>query len=335
MNISEISVKRPTLVVVVFTILVFLGFMSYKALNYELIPKFSSPIFTVVTVYPGAGPTEVENSVSKKIEEILSGLPGLDVIRSISQEGVSIVIVSLKLNTDVDPVVNDAVRKVQSIRSLLPPQVREPSISKISMNDYPVITLSVSADMPASKLNDELNYKIKPAFAKIDGVGEISLLGGTEREIQVNISHQKLDNFHLSILQVIQAIQNSNLDFPAGKISNSDRQTLLRMSAKFSTVADIANLTISQLPDGSLLKLRDIAEIIDAEKEITTLYRVNGLQSVGIQIKKQDEANTVNVCDAVLKETEKLEKQYASSNLKFTVSQDSSTVINDAADSVT
>lgn len=334
MNISELSIKRPTLVVVVFTILVFLGIMSYESLNYELVPKFSSPVFTVVTVYPGAGPTEVENSVSKRIEEALSGLPGVDVIRSISQEGISIVIVSLKLNADVDPIVNDAVRKVQSIRSLLPPQVREPSISKISLSDFPIITLSVNAEMPAAKLYDELSYRIKPAFAKLDGVGEITMLGSAEREIQVNIDRQKLENYNLSVLQVIQAIQTSNLDFPAGKISNAYRQTLLRMSAKYTSVADIANLTVSRHNDGSLLKLKDIAEVIDAEKDITTLYRVNGVQAVGIQIKKQDEANTVNVCNAIKNETEQLEKQYASSKLKFTVSHDSSILINDAAYSV-
>ena len=334
MNISEMSVKRPTIVVVVFTILVFLGYMSFNSLNYELLPKFTSPVFTVATVYPGAGPLEVENSVSKRIEEAISGLPNIDVIRSISQEGISVVIVTLKTGADVDPVVNDAIRKVQFIRSLLPPQVLEPSISKFSVNELPIMTLGVKADMSASKLYDELNYRIKPAFAKIDGVGEISLMGGTEREIQVNINHEKLDNYHLSILQVVQTIQASNIDFPAGKITSSQTQTLLRMSAKFTNISDIANLTISRFPDGSLIKLKDIAEVIDAEKDATTLYRVNGLQSVGIQIKKQDDANAVAVCDAVKKEITQLGEQYSSSNLEFSIPQDGSLIIMDAAKSV-
>jgi len=334
MNVSEISVKRPTLVVVVFTILVFLGYMSFKSLNYELFPKFSSPVFTVVTVYPGAGPSEVENSVSKKVEEAVSGLPNIDVIRSISQEGISVVMVSLKTGADIDPIVNDAVRKVQSIRSLLPPQALESSVAKFSVNELPVMTLGVKADMAAIKLYDELNYHIKPAFAKIDGVGEITLLGGTQREIQVNINHEKLDNYHLSILQTVQAIQSSNLEFPAGKITSSASQTMLRMSAKFAAVDDIANLIISQLPDGSLLRLKDIAEVIDTEKDATTLYRVNGVQSVGIQIKKQDDANTVTVCEAVKKEIVQLESQYSASNLKFNIPQDGSLIILEAAKSV-
>lgn len=334
MNVSELSVKRPTLVVVLFAILVFLGFMSYKSLNYELLPKFSAPVFTVVTVYPGAGPTEVESGVSKPIEEVLSGLPNVDVIRSISQENVSAVIVSLKTGTEVDPVLNEAVRKVQSIKSTLPSQVQEPSITKMAFSEAPVLTLSVNADMPAAKLYDELNYRIKPLFAKVDGVGEINLIGGSEREIQVNINHEKLDNYHLSILQVTQAIQASNIDFPAGKIIDNNSQTLLRMSAKYATLSDISNLVVSKLPDGSLIKVKDVAEVVDSEKDATTLYRVNGKPSLGIQIKKQDDANTVSVCDALKTEVKKVEQQYASVNMKFTLPQDGSIVILDAAKSV-
>lgn len=334
MRLSDISVKRPSLVVVVFTILVFLGYMSFTSLNYELLPKFSSPVFTVVTAYPGAGPAEVENSVSKRVEEAVSGLPNIDVIRSISQEGISVVMVSLKAGADVDPIVNDAVRKVRSIHSLLPPQALASSVAKFSANQLPIMTLGVKSDLTAVKLYDELNYRIKPALAKIDGVGEITLLGGTQREIQVNINHEKLDNYHLSIMQAVRAIQSSNLEFPAGKISRSTSQTMLRMSAKFSTVSDIANLNITQLPDGSLLKLKDIAEVIDTEKDATTLYRVNGIQSVGIQITKQDDANTVTVCDAVKKEIGQLEKQYSAFHLKFGIPRDGSLIILEAAKSV-
>ena len=334
MNLSDISIKRPTLVVVLFTTLLFLGYMSFKSLNYELFPKFSSPVFTVSAIYPGAGPLEVENSVSKKIEEAVSGLPSIDVIRSISQEGVSVVIVTLKTGADVDAIVNDAVRKVQSIRGLLPPQVLEPTITKFSMNEFPILTLSVSADMPATDFYDELSYRIKPSLSKIDGVGEITIMGATEREIQVNINHNKLDDYNLSILQVVQAIQTSNIDFPAGKISNDNSQTLLRISSKYRKVSDISDITIAQKSDGSLVKLKDIAEVIDSQKDVTTLYRVNGVQAIGLQIKKQDDANTVTVCEAIRAETSRLEKQYSGINLKFSISQDGSVIIMDAAKSV-
>jgi HAE1 family hydrophobic/amphiphilic exporter-1 len=335
MNISELSIKRPTLVVVLFTILSFLGYISLKSLNYELIPKFSTPYFSVVTAYPGASPTEVENSLTKPVEEAVSGLPNVETIRSISQEGISMVIVELKLKADVDAVLNEAVRKIKSAQSDFPKSALEPSVSKISVDDSPVISLGVRANLPAFQLYDELNYRIKPAFAKIEGVGEVGLVGGTQREIQVNIDHNKLDNYKLSILQVLQAIQLSNMDFPAGKITTEKSQTLLRMSAKYKKTDDIKNLVVVRMQDGTLVKLNDIAEIIDTGKDMTSIFRVNGEQSVGVQIKKQDDANTVDVCQAVKKEVLQLENQYAAQDMKFSIPQDSSLFILEAAQSVT
>lgn len=335
MNISELSIKRPTLVVVLFTILSFLGYISLKSLNYELIPKFSTPYFSVVTAYPGASPTEVENSLTKPIEEAVSGLPNVETIRSISQEGVSMVIVELKLKADVDAVLNEAVRKIKSVQSNFPRSALEPSVSKISMDDAPVISLGVRANLPASQLYDELNYRIKPTFAKIEGVGEVSLVGGTQREIQVNIDQKKLDNYKLSILQVLQAIQSSNRDFPAGKITTGKSQTLLRMSAKYKKTSDIRNLIIARMQDGTFIRLSDIAEVTDTKKDMTSIFRVNGEQSVGIQIKKQDDANTVEVCQAVKEEIQKLEQQYTDQKLEFSIPQDSSLFIMEAAQSVT
>ncbi len=335
MNISELSIRRPTLVVVLFTILAFLGYISLNSLNYELIPKFSTPYFSVVTAYPGASPSEVENSLTKPIEEAVSGLPNVETIRSISQEGVSMVIVELKLKADVDAVLNEAARKIKSVQGDFPKSALEPSVSKISVNDSPVISLGIRADLPAPELYDKLNYRIKPAFAKIDGVGEVSLVGGTEREIQVNIDHDKLDNYKLSILQVLQAVQSSNMDFPAGKISTEKSQTLLRMSAKYKTPDDIRNLVVARMPDGALVKLYNIAEVTDTEKDMTSIFRVNGEQSVGVQIKKQDDANTVEVCQAVKEEVQQLEKQYAAQNIQFSIPQDSSLFILEAARSVT
>lgn len=334
MNLSELSVKRPTLVIVLFIVLSFLGVMSYQSMRYELIPEFSSPIFTVVTAYPGAGSLEVENSLSRPIEETLSSLSNVKVIRSISQEGISIVMVTLQTNAEVDPIVNDAVRKIQAVRSQLPSQVMEPIVSKVSVNSLPVMVLSVTADMPATELHDELKYRVKPAFSKIEGVAEIEFLGALEREIQVNVNHEKLDQYNLSILQVVNAIQASNLDFPAGRIKADTHQTLLRLSSKFNRLPEISELVISKGSDGSLLKLKDIAEIIDAEKERSSLYRVNGEPAVGIQIKKQDGSNTVEVCAGIMKEVTALERQYAASNMQFGVQQDGSLLVIDAADSV-
>lgn len=334
MNLATISVTRPTLIVVIFATLTFLGFMSMRSLNYELLPKFSAPIFTVITDYPGASPLEVENSVSKRIEEAVSGLANVDVVRSISQESVSIVMVIMKDGAEVDPIMNEAIRKIQAIRRDLPPTTSEPAVSQISLDELPVITLGVRANMSASELYDELDYRIRPQLSKIDGIGEINLIGGSPREVQVNVNHQKLDNYQLSIMQVVQAIQAANIDFPAGKLEGEQGQTLLRMSSKYQDPEEIADLNITKMPDGSLIKLKDIAEVIDTQKEKNTLYRVNGIPSVGVQIKKKDDANTVKVSDAVKEEIGTIEKVYAEHHLKFSIPQDGSILIMDAVNSV-
>lgn len=335
MNISELSVKRPTLVVVIFAVLCFLGFMGMRGLNYELLPKWTAPIFTVVTVYPGASPVEVESSVTKKVEEAVASLSNVDVVRSISQEGVSLVIVSLKVDADVDPVVNEAVRKIQSIKGELPVYAKEPSVTQISMDDMPVLTVGVMANMPANELFDELEYRIKPELARIEGVGEITFIGETPREVQVNVNHQKLDAYGLSILQVVEAIHGSNFDYPAGKIKGSNGQTLLRMSGKFSTVPDIANQTVALLPDGSLVRVADVADIQSALKEPSTIYRVNGEQSVGLEIRKNQDANTVEVSKALKSTLNQLEQKYANVGLRFSIPQDGSIIIEEAAQGVT
>lgn len=335
MNISELSIKRPTLVVVLFSILSFLGYISMNTLNYELIPKFETPLFTVVTQYPGASPTEVENSLTKSIEEVVSGLPNVENIRSISQEGVSMVIVELKQKAHVDNVLNEAVRKIKSAQSDFPKSALEPAVSKIAMDDLPVIVIGVNANLPASELYDELLYRIKPEFAKVEGVGEVQLVGGSAREIQVNIDHKKLEQYKVSILQVLQVIQSSNMDFPAGKITNDTGQTLLRMSSRFSKINDIRELVVTRAAEGAYVRVGDLAEVLDTQKDMSNIFRVNGEQAVGVQVKKQDDANTVEVCRAIEGEIRKLETQYEAVGMSFSIPQNSSIFILDAANSVT
>lgn len=334
MNISELSVRRPTWVVVIFIALTFLGFMGLRSLNYELLPKFAAPVFTVVTPYPGAAPAEVENGVSKKIEEAVAGLPNVDVVRSVSQQGISLVIVTLYTGTEVEPVLNEALRKIQTIRSELPPFALESSVTQVSVGDMPVMTVGIKARMDARDLSDLLEYRIRPRLTRVPGVGRIDIIGATPREIQVNMNHQKLDNYSISILQVAQSIQNSNFNYPAGRIQNENGQTSLRMSAKFSSVEELANHIVARKPDGSIVKLRDMAEIIDTGKEPETIYRINGKQSMGIQIVKKQDANTVLVSEGVQEEIKRLEQEYENVHLKFSIPHDGSILIKDAANGV-
>jgi hydrophobic/amphiphilic exporter-1 (mainly G- bacteria), HAE1 family len=334
MSISELSIKRPTLVVVVFTILAFLGAISYKGLRYELMPTFNFPMFLTVITYPGAAPSEVENSVTKKVEETLSAVPGSKNIRGYSMEGASIVMVELKQGADVDVAVNEGARLVRSIQSQLPDEIYEPSVIKLNMNSSPIMVLGVNANIPATELHDLLTYRILPDLSSVTGVAEASISGSEEREIQVNVDPSKLQAHSLSLLQVVSTIQNNNLNFPAGKVKSDSLQSTIRLSAKYVNARDIMETVIQKNKDGSLLKVGDVAEVVDAVKDPSGFYRVNGNPSVGISITKQEDANTVEISDEVQEKLKSIERQYAKQGLKFLVPKDGSIFIRSAANSV-
>ena len=334
MNITKIAVNRPTLIVVIFTILLFLGFSSYKRLKYELMPDMTAPAFMVMAAYPGASPSEVENNVTKKLEEIVGSVENIDYIQSTSLEGVAELGISLKMSADVDEAIQDAQRRINAARDLLPKEVGAPVISKISMGDMPVMNVGATSSMPSTEFYDLLKYKVVPELSRIKGVGEIALSGGNEREIRVSLDPQKLNGYNLSAEQVLQAIQSSNLDFPTGKIKDNGSQMVIRLSAKFKNVTDIENVVVATGENNSRILLKDIARVYDTEKEPEMITRVNGKNSVGLSIRKQSDANTVEMCHAVRKKLSQLEDTYKSSNLEFAVPFDSSIFTEEAASSV-
>ncbi len=334
MNITEISVKRPTLVVVIFSILTFLGFMSIRTLNYELLPRWSSPVFVVMTPYPGAAPSEVEKGVTVVIEDAVAGLAGVDVIRSISQQGFSLVIVLLKTGVDIEPVVNEALRNIQAIKSELPPFALDPSLSQISVNDMPIMMVGVESSLTPSELFELVDQRIRPRLTGVAGVGQITMIGETPREVQVNIDHRKLEAYHISILQVLQAIKNTNINFPAGSLDQKGGLTFLRMSGKILSTGELARLEIALKGDGSVVRLSDIAEIVEKERDPLTLYRINGLQSLGLEITKKQDANTVETNKALRHQLARLEQEHKDIQLRFSIPQDGSLLIKDAANGV-
>lgn len=335
MTISELSIKRPTFVVVVFTVLALLGAISYSSLRYEMMPNFDLPIFITVTVYPGASPEEVENSVTKVMETTLSSVQGLDYLRGMSRENVSIVLTFLKQGVDIDAALNDGTRLANSAMMQLPDEVEDPMIIKLNINAMPVMNYAVSAEnISATDLYDLLNYRIIPEFSSILGVGEVSFMAASQREIQVNVDPAKLQSQNLSLLQVVNSVKTNNLSFPVGNITTDSLTSSIRLSAKYTDVNDIANTIISRNQDGSLLKVADIAEVSDAIKDVTGFYRLNGQPAIGLYISKQDDANTVEVAKSAKLKVAELEERYKEQGLKFGLAMDGSKMINDAANAV-
>ncbi|ACU58106.1 efflux RND transporter permease subunit [Chitinophaga pinensis] len=334
MKITEVSIKRPTIVVVVFTILTLLGVMSYKSLNYELLPKFTSPVVTIATVYPGASPKEVESTITKKIEDAVASMEKIKKIISKSSESLSTVTVELNNDANVDIALQDAQRKVNAILSDLPTDAKAPSLNKFSLDDLPIMTLSATASMDSKQFYDLIDKKLQPLLSRLPGVAQISLIGGQEREIQVNIDPKKLEAYKLSILQVRQLITNANLDFPTGKVKTQDQQILVRLAGKYKDVDQLRNLVLATTATGTQIRLKDVADVQDAQKDVDRLARVDGTSSIALMVQKQNDANAVTVSEEMKKAIASIEKDYVSANLKIFIANDSSDFTLESADSV-
>lgn len=334
MSVTEIAIKRPTLIVVIFTVLGILGISSYMRLNYELIPKMSMPVISVMTTYPGASANEVETSVTKVLEDALSSLEKVDNMTSTSQEGASLITIELNANADANQAAEEAQRKLNQVVASLPDDASTPSLSKFSSDEMPVLKLSVSGTLAPTKLYQLVDDQISSQISKIDGVGQVSQVGGSERQIKINIDKNKLDAYNVSISQVFQAVSKANLEMPTGKIEGSLKQYTVRLLGKVKSLDELRNIIVSKSLTGQTIKLIDIAEVSDGIAEPTTLSRINRNDAIGIQIKKQTDANTVDVCQKVKKQLTGLEKQYASSGLKFEVASDSSVYTLNSANAV-
>jgi hydrophobic/amphiphilic exporter-1 (mainly G- bacteria), HAE1 family len=334
MTITELSIKRPTLVVVVFTVIAVLGLFSYFQLNYELLPKMSIPVVVVQTIYPGASPYEVENNVSKVIEDAVSGIDKIDAVSSRSYESLSLVIIEFKQDANIDFAVQDASRKVNAILSKLPTDAKTPTVSKIAFDEIPVLKMGVTSQMDSREFFQFLKDRVQPRISKIAGVAQVSLTGGEEREIKVNMDANKVRAYGMSIMQVVQAVRSANMDFPTGKIKDEDAQFVVRIAGKFKSIEDLRDLVVGRSRQGGDIRLRDIAEVQDGIKEYEQMNRVNGRTSVGIQVVKQSDANAVRVSELVRKELQKIQAEYKEQGIVFDIAQDSSTFTLDSANAV-
>lgn len=325
---------RPTTVVVAFVILLFFGIYSFTQLNRELMPKMSMDVITVSTLYPGAGANEVENNVSKKIEDAVSSIEGLDKLNTTSMEGFSLVTIQLKEGTDLDEALQSAQRKVNAIRADFPLKVKEPSISDFSLSDVPIMTIGSVADMSETEFYDLVNHEIKPALERIQGVAKIDLVGGSEREVQININEERMAAYGLSILDISSVLTNANLDFPTGKIKSENKQTQIRLQGKYKNLVDIENMILKYMPDGNAIKVKSVAEVCNSHKEIETLSRVNGIPSIGILVQRSSDANTVEISNVVRSTLNTLKLQYKDAGLNFMIAADNAEFTNEASDSV-
>ena len=323
------------MIIVLFAILSIGGIFSYRLLSYELLPEFSVPIVTITTLYPGAAPSEVESEISKKIEDAVSGLDNIDDVTSKSYESASLVIVQLKPGTDIDKALEDAQRDINNMVSDLPDDAETPSLSKISPSDQPIMQLLATSSLPNEVFYQQVEDKYLPVIQQIAGVAEINMVGGDQREIRVNVNDDKLKYYGLSLLQVTQVINQANLDFPTGKVKSSSENMTLRLAGKFSSLDDIRNLVISTSKQGSQIRVGDVADITDGLGETESISRYNGQNGIGLFIKKQSDANAVEISRLLQLKLSEIEKANAKDKVHFAIAYDSSIFTLESVEAVT
>lgn len=334
MKITELSIKRTTIPVVLFALLALGGLFTYSLLNKELFPNMEIPINAVMTVYPGAAPSEVETSVSRKIEDAASAIEGIKKMNTYSMESMSIVMITYKDGIDPDMSLQECERKVNAIKTDLPENCKEPQFMKFDMNMFPVMTIAANANIPEKEFYDIVDKEIRTSISQVKGVASVSLIGGNQREIQVKVDAQKLEQYGLSLIQVKQMIEATNIDFPTGKIKDDETKYIVRIAAKFDNLDEIRNLIVGASRDGSVIKVSDIANVVDGSRKTTKLAHINGQPAIGLTIQKQTDGNAVEISNEVKKILAQYEKEYATSNIKFNIASDTSIFTDKAVDGV-
>ncbi len=299
MTLSEVAIKRPVFTVMLMVALLVLGWFGFKRLGTDLFPDVSFPVVMVSVPYPGAGPQEVENLVTKPIEDSVISLNGIDRVRSFSREGVSQTIVLFKLGVDISDAATQVRERIAGIRYKLPDAVDEPSILRFDVSSAPILTYTMNTTGSLSQARRFLEDVIKPELEQVSGVAAVNIQGGAKREVQVDLVRDKINALGLSPGAIVQRLRAENLNVPAGRFDEGKREISVRTVGEFADVEAIRNVIVATSPEGATVRLSDVAQVTDGYEEQRALARVNGKPSVTFEVVKQSGQNTVAVSDSV------------------------------------
>ncbi|MBM3235388.1 efflux RND transporter permease subunit [Candidatus Poribacteria bacterium] len=332
MFLSDVSVKKPVLATMIILVFVVLGFFSYQRLSIDLMPKVDFPFVTITIVYPGAGPKEVESQITEIIEEEAISVSNVKRVESYSQENISIVMIEFELGINVDIAAIEVKDKIDAIRFKLPHGAEQPSIVKFDIGASPIMDLAVSGSRSLEEIFELTDKTLKDQLTRVDGVASIDVVGGKEREIQVNLSKEKLRGYGLSIMNVAQAVAMGNLSVPAGHITQTREEFTVRLLGEFTNLQQLRDLDVF-LPNGGGVKLSELGTIADNFKDQRKLARYNGEANVGISIRKRADANAVRTAGGVLKTLERV-KKILPNDVNIIVVNDDSIFIKDSVKDV-
>ncbi len=333
MFLSNLSIKQPVFATMLMLALAVLGIASYRQLKVDQFPDVDFPIVSITTRYEGASPETVERDVTRKIEETVNTLEGVKHIESVSQEGLSNIIVTFNLEIPTQVASQDVRGKIAAIRGDLPLDIEEPVVLRMDPSSSPIISLAVDAkgmsELSASDLADKV---IKRRLETVSGVGAVNLVGEAERETQVIVDRTKLDAFNLTLADVVNALRAENIDAPAGSAKREHTEALVRVGARGKSADQVGAIPLKQLGNATIY-VRDVAQVIDGAKEAKNLAFYNERKALAVDVLKQSGSNTVAVADGVREAIKQLQGELPP-GVKLDIIRDDSQFIRESIEDV-
>ena len=309
MNLPRASVRRPVFTTMVTLAVVLLGAVALQRLRVDMLPEVELPRLTVRTDYEGASPEVVERLVTQIVEEVLATVPGVVEMTSESREGESSVRVTFTAGTDIDTAATDVRSRLEDELEELPENVQPPQIRKFDIASFPVVLLGVSSALDPVELTELIDRQIRYRFARLPGVAQVDLWGGFVREVRIELDLERLQSLRLPLDTVLAAIRDANLDLPAGSIESGRYEVTLRAPAEFRDLAELRGLVVA-VRDGAPVRLGQLATVADTYEKLTYIVRIDGDPGVRIAVRKQADANTVEVANTILQEIDRVNHDF-------------------------
>jgi len=331
MNITAFSIRRPVFTVMLTLAVISVGVVSLSRLPIDLMPEIVYPTLNISTSYPNTGPEEIEQLITRPIEEAMSSVQGVEEIFSVSSEGSSTVRIMFSWRADLDAAADDVRERLDRIIPRLPEDVNRPMLRKFDPAMFPILVLGALSNLDPIQTRKIIDAQIAYRIERVPGVASVDIWGGLEREIQVNLYPDKIKALGLPMDLIISKIRQENIDLPAGIIEKGNYEILIRIPGVYANLDEIRETVVS-MRDRVPIRLKEIASIEDTHRRITRVSRINGIPGIRISINKQSGKNTVKVAEEVLKEIEKIQQDIP--QIQIIPARDSSQFIKNAISNV-
>src|SRR5215203_2053066 len=324
-KLAEICIRRPVFAAMIILALVVVGAASYGRLGVDRFPSVDLPTVSIRTLLPGASTEETEAEISQPIEEVVNTVEGIQELRSVSSGGTSFVIATFDLSRDIDTAAQDIRDRVSTVIRNLPDDTLPPVVAKFNNDSTPVMSIALSGNRSLRELTEYADKVVKVQLERSTGVGEVQLVGGLERAINVWIDPSRLEAYGLPITAVRDALVRQNAESPGGNVTSGGREQTLRTMGRFESANDFNDLVVATI-NGQPVRVRDLGEAEDGTKEQRSLARLNGVPTVTLEIRRQSGANTIEVIEGVKQAMERVQSQIPA-DLEMQVIRDQSRYI--------